>query len=401
MRKKVVITHSSILTERWVKYYCLDVLCDKFDLEYWDCSAFTYPCFGGSNELERDYLHKIHSIDDFRNRVEMLPKQALIVNDMHFTSQNYPVHLILSKKFKDIVYINFFANAQNKDSFDISKDTNFSLSRSFHEFVYRITCKNDFLLWLKCCIKRYNEKKVRSLDAAKFKIRTKELYNIHFIDTDISGKRVINLPDYEDMLDVVGKPRIVQDRYIVYVGQYLPYHPEVASNNPDLNIPTIAKNYYLSMNSFFALVEKSTGFKVVIAEHPVSNFRENPYCGREIFIGKTAKLICDSEAVLIHGSGAIDYSMMFNKPTILVHNKYVRAMCNIWNPEQNIAKAMKLPLVDTDLPFDSTVFYSGIEPSIRDKYLMLHFRDFNKQHEKNADLLERYFNELYFEIYRQ
>lgn len=399
MNKKIVITHSSILTERWAKYYCLDVLAEKFDIEYWDCSNFTYPNFGGKEITGRPYLKKIRDLDNFKVHVQNLPQHTLIVNDMHFTKHNYPTHLVLSKRFKNIIYINFFANAQNSDTLDANDTKKKTLGDVIHGYIYNITCRYDFLLKLKCFVRGYSKDKIKELNKAKYFVRTESLYKIHFINTAKTGKYVINLPDLEDVLAETGTPRLIKERYVVYVGQFIPYHPEIISNNPQLNVDSFANEYYDSMNRFFDEIEKTTSFKVVIAEHPVSHYGCNPYGGREIYVGKTAKLVCDAEAVLIHGSGAIDFSLLYNKPTILVHNKYIREMCNIWNPEQNIAKAMSLPMADTEETFISEMLELQIDPGIRRKYMEFHFGSLDIPLSTNAELFERYYNELFDIIY--
>lgn len=398
MKKKIVITHSSILTDRWNKYYCLDILSQKFDIEYWDCSAFTYPSFGGKEISCRDYLRKIDNIEDFKVHVRRLPAKTLIVNDMHFTKQNYSAHLELSRKFKDIVYIHFFANAQTSSSLDF-QEHKLTLSDRVHQLIFNVTSHCDLLLWLKCKIKGYNKEQRDALDSAKYYIRTKSRYNIHFIDTDQRAERTINLPDYEETRLCVNEPRLVDGKYIVYVGQFLPFHPEIISKNPKLDVESIAPDFFSSINRFFDDVERTTSCKVVIAEHPVSHFEYNPYGGRKIFVGKTAKLVCDAEAVFIHGSGSIDYSMWYNKPTVLLHNRYVREMRNIWIPEQNIAKAIGFPYADTDKPFIMDCVKRPVDPEIRNTYLKVHGANMDDPFVPNAVLLEQHFNELFNEIY--
>ncbi|MFC1621717.1 hypothetical protein ACFL2G_05400 [Candidatus Omnitrophota bacterium] len=73
-------------------------------------------------------------------------------------------------------------------------------------------------------------------------------------------------------------------------------------------------------NIILYLIEKETGFKVVIAAHPRSNYEERPdyFKGRECIRGKTIDLIRESKLVLCHCSTASNFTNLFYKPAVFM-----------------------------------------------------------------------------------
>lgn len=109
---KVVYIHPSQLSERWLQYYKLDELQNIFDIEYWDCSAFANPSFKAQEMLIRPYLYVLRNENELRENLTRIPKDSLIVCDLHKNAENYGIYKIIAKLFRQIIYINFFSNTQ-------------------------------------------------------------------------------------------------------------------------------------------------------------------------------------------------------------------------------------------------------------------------------------------------
>ena len=90
--------------------------------------------------------------------------------------------------------------------------------------------------------------------------------------------------------------------------------------NTDLPRPLVAQEYYNSLNLFFDYIEKQTGFRIVIAAHPRSNYSDKPDCyvGREIVKNNTAELVAKSSLVILEQSTAINFAVLFRKPMLFV-----------------------------------------------------------------------------------
>ena len=66
------------------------------------------------------------------------------------------------------------------------------------------------------------------------------------------------------------------------------------------------------MNSFFNMIENN-GLKVIIAAHPKSDYKINPFEGREIYKYKTNELVKNSTFTMAHMSSSINFSVLHNK----------------------------------------------------------------------------------------
>jgi len=131
-----------------------------------------------------------------------------------------------------------------------------------------------------------------------------EILQLHTLDYDLYLK--------EKDVPYVEKP------IAVFLDEFLPFHPYyiLAKEDP----PIGPDRYYQLLNNFFDLVEGKTGFEVVIAAHPRSNYEERPdyFKGRRHIRGKTISLVKECQLVLNHSSTAINFANLFYKPTIFI-----------------------------------------------------------------------------------
>lgn len=141
-------------------------------------------------------------------------------------------------------------------------------------------------------------------------------------------------------------PSEVSDRYAVFLDDYLPFHP-------DFNIGNVghidAAPYYKALIEYFSWVEQTLGLRVVIAAHPKAQYPSNPFGGREIIFGKTQRLVRDAARVFAHGSTAISFAVMYEKPLCLLVSDAIRT---VHFPEYNqMLKTVELlgcPLQDIE-----------------------------------------------------
>ncbi len=113
-------------------------------------------------------------------------------------------------------------------------------------------------------------------------------------------------------------PRRRSGDYAVFLDQYVPFHPDRLYNK---NSPRYDPDvYYSTLSKYFAVFEKQTGLHVKIAAHPRSNYEEKGdlFQGREITRGKTVELVRDAAVVLLHGSVALNFAVLYRKPVIFI-----------------------------------------------------------------------------------
>lgn len=146
-------------------------------------------------------------------------------------------------------------------------------------------------------------------------------------ETDYEKAKIIevNTVDYDKFLLHREQPSVKTDEYIVFLDQYLPYHPDASY----LNIKTVEPEpYFKEVNDFFDRLEKQTGMKVVIAAHPKAKLyhKINPYNNREILFNKSNDLVKDATLVLTHASTAICFPICYRKKIVLLMSDYLNTI---------------------------------------------------------------------------
>lgn len=134
----------------------------------------------------------------------------------------------------------------------------------------------------------------------------------------------IHSMDYEQYLKIKnGEKRFNDDKYCVFLDEYLPYHPDNVAEGTAIE----PNEYYRDMNAFFQLLELKYGVKVVVAIHPRADIDvcKKAYAGFEVRKNETAVLIRDCEFVVAHFSTAISFAVAFYKPVILCYTDSIWA----------------------------------------------------------------------------
>ena len=105
---------------------------------------------------------------------------------------------------------------------------------------------------------------------------------------------------------------------IIFLDEYLPFH----SNYLQMGVtaPCKPEEYYPPLVTFFERVEAALNSKIVIAAHPRSSYEKNPdyFGGRKVLRGMTSRLVKQSKCVIAHGSTAISFAVLYEKPVLLV-----------------------------------------------------------------------------------
>lgn len=157
----------------------------------------------------------------------------------------------------------------------------------------------------------------------------------------------INSSDYSKY-NFTNYNKILNDKYIVFIDQYFPFHPDFIICGAR-SIP--AEAYYNSLNKYFAFIEEKLNMKVVIAAHPKSlRYREHNYFnGRDIYFGLTCPLVKYSSFVLAHNSTAVNYALMSNKPIFLLSSSTImQYLPNTVMSMKYFANRFSIPFVDMD-----------------------------------------------------
>lgn len=401
MKHKLIIMVSAPLTKRWAANFCTDELSQRFDLEYWDCSAVVYPPFKGE-ALERDYVRKPASMEEFKDMLRALPKDTLIVSDIHLVKQNYAFHKYMSRQFKNRIYVNFWSNiASDMDNAEMQPKA--LEKKSLKQRIYQIGWLQVLIKFIRLgggerFLKFYAmHKEIERCDKVIREEKDCEnLYTNHIITCLPHQKYTINHPDYEKYLQLKDGKRLIEEPFIVFIDEFYPYHPDFKEINPEMDCDKLATIYYRSMNHFFDEVEKRTGMKVVIAAHPIADYSDNPYNGRALYQYKTAELVRDCEYVCMHNSFCISYVALFDKPVCFVINEAIKGSEFGYKGICALADKMLMQVTDSDRIDETKDVFAKLPKDRREIYINRFFDTSIKQ--CNADLFEQYLNQIYNEI---
>lgn len=358
---KLVITHPSQLSERWVNYYCLDELCNFFDVEFWDCSALAFPSFTVANSLQRDYLRVMTSLEQFKNELEKLPKDTILITEVHHNAKTYSFHKTQGHYFPITAHVGFYGNDIDQ-IWPIEKKGVKRHVRRFKELLYQSKLIKHTIKWL-------FHKNDANYEENRMREKAAECYQwVDEFSCIKSSEHRINHPDFETYLSIRDKERLIKGMYVVFIDDYFPYHPEIFKGRSREELVELAQAYYKSMNAFFVQVEKQMDCKVVIAAHPYANYKEhNPFEERSVYYGATAQLVKDSEAVCLHYSNAFSYIALFDKPVLLLNNAAMNLSCI--DISTNIcAEKFNLSIFNTDNN-DNHIEFQRIDSGLRLKYI--------------------------------
>ena len=146
------------------------------------------------------------------------------------------------------------------------------------------------------------------------------------IGSDLDCKKAeivnVNTVDYDQYLSSRAQAESVNNDKIVFLDQYLPYHPDAIN----LKIkPVEPTRYYQELNSFFDKLEIVVGKKIIIAAHPKAEKYKsmNPFKEREIVFNQSNDLVKNSSLVLTHASTAICFPICYQKQIILISSKQI------------------------------------------------------------------------------
>ena len=107
--------------------------------------------------------------------------------------------------------------------------------------------------------------------------------------------------------------QIIEDEnYLVFIDQYIPYHPDFVSRGIDLRFTP--SEYYNELNLALKEISARTGLKVLIAAHP-RRVGKNDY-NFPVSYNNTASLVKYSKLVIAHYSTAVNFAAVYNKPLV-------------------------------------------------------------------------------------
>lgn len=175
------------------------------------------------------------------------------------------------------------------------------------------------------------------------------------------------------------------NNFILFVDQYMPYHPENIIYGININ----AEKYYKEINNFLAYLKKILNLDVIVAAHPKSEYIEknlNAYNYKTIK-GDSHKLIYESKLVIMHHSTLLHQILVNNKDFILTTTDSIELFRNQRGAIVNISKEIGKEILNISNYDNNTLQkdlsrYISIDNRLKNEYI----KKYVKSDLKNKDV---------------
>ncbi|MGF1779085.1 hypothetical protein [Vibrio nomapromontoriensis] len=154
-------------------------------------------------------------------------------------------------------------------------------------------------------------------------------YDFYISVNKVGNKKTIICHCYDYNLELLNDSAVdsASERYIVFIDQMIPHHPDFKFHNIINNID--GADYYKKMDVFFSRLESKVKCEVVILAHPRSTSLDNYsdyYNGRKVYFGSSSDIISKSKFTMTHYSTAINFSVIHNKPILFLCSNEIRSL---------------------------------------------------------------------------
>jgi len=308
--KRLIIIGYSPLCQKQNVILGIDELSKYTEVEYWDVSLIIGD-FGRLPEIRLNNVltKKIQSIKEFAASSKEISSNDFVVFYMYVNPQTYVFYKLLAHTKCEMaaVVVGALPILADYKTYD------------FFSAKIRRLLKMGIMKFIKTKICFFINKTklyyIRPFDyylyaGAKVSFTP---YNYNSITSMVP----INDYDYQISRSVAMK-RLLDGRYILFIDQYIPFHPDNEICGGNL---IDADNYYEEINKYFDSLEDEYGIPVIISAHPKADkyIDHNYFDGRKIFYNQSSSLSFFADFIVTHYSTAVSFPIIFKKPIIFVY----------------------------------------------------------------------------------
>jgi len=275
-----------------------------FDVLVYDLSPLLFNLT--SNDDYKNLVVPIHNYSDLEKEINKVKLHSVFVQLFGNSSKTARIIIMLTRLNVNIVKYNTNVIPTKCQSLSIvnkfKKNINHFNFKNFIDTIYYIYLKK---------IKKIKPPNYVVLGGVK-----SDTYSENF-----TKKIWSNTLDYDVFLCKNEQiSRIYQDKYCLFLDDYIIYHPDYKMTGKEETFSKIANNYYLKMNNFFNNIEKHYNFKVIIAAHPRSEYEKigNVWQNRKIYHNKSIELVKYAEFCITHGSTSVNFPILYQKPILFL-----------------------------------------------------------------------------------
>jgi hypothetical protein len=348
MISNLIIIVSAPFGEREYKRYGIDVIKrNNLNVFVWNLSPILYPDVHKNMQLpypiKWENLIDIHDIDQFIQELRNFKaNNSFIYTTILFNLSTFNVYKAISKS--KIPYCVTSLNSQPSFGSEYlgtlaNRLLNITPKKILSKFISQIPFKILGLRHASMVEVMTNKSRFKRPDVSK---TTRIIYT--------------HSSDYDRYTEANFRNEVIP-KYIVYLDNFLPFHPD-SLYTEEVN-PVTADLYHESLNKFFEELELITSVKVIIAAHPKSNYSElfNPFNGRKIVWGKTVELVRNSEIVVLNFSTSINFAILYCKAVVFfttnelqnvsLYRKHIEGMASLFEKKAfNIDKKIGIDKIE-------------------------------------------------------
>jgi len=306
----VYIGYSPLTVKAANDFFINDLLLDNRKVEYWDLSIIYFPNVKYSEIVDGDWVKKISSIKLFKKFLSEKNVNTIFFINFPFNYRVLRIYLLLSRRKANLTLI-------AKGMIPLPSRGGKQFARTLLSVDAFKNIKMMFLNRFSLFLKLFGL--IKTFDRIYYSgDESLKIAGLGYtLDVERAELIAINSSDYDKYLQIIGKESMGLDKYVVFLDEYFPFHPDFlmfATKVVD------SEEYYESINQFFFEIEQRYNVKVIIAAHPKAEkyHSRNFFNGREVFFNRTAELVKDSEFVLAHMSTSISFSVLFKKPIAFI-----------------------------------------------------------------------------------
>jgi hypothetical protein len=375
MEQKVICINQSPLNPRSRKLSYVDTFLQlPIKFEYWDMTAYftMFPSKVDAQDDDKEYIKKYATLGEV--------EEALKCIDCS----------------RSCFFVGIPERWENRSFFKLLHDYNCNVLRSnpcANTMVLDKTIR-DYIQLLKQPLKILNAVKRRMLNIYN------KIYDIHYLDVFSSAAEPsrtvkINHPDYDDYMKLKNQtnPSISQGRYAVFYDSYFPFHPDFKYLHK-LTLDINVERYFDSMNQFFSDIEKRYDLEVIIAAHPISEYKESDFCGRKIIKWRTCELTMGAQMIINQSSNSTSFAILANKPIIFITSDELEKCTYMSRYIAKLSKQLGKQKINIDNYNIDSLMITQVDAVLRQGYIYDYLTDATTEDVSNEDIYMKYVQKI-------
>lgn len=373
MKKIIFVCYLPLSAVYEKNLYIAQLQSEGMSVEYWDISKAFFRHIAFPNVIDRPYVRRFETLEAVDSAIIKEDASTLYIMIITFDAMTLGLYRMFTRHKSRLGYFERGMLPSPSAVCGIAGKIRrvFSLRGGM---LARIAVSKALRLLKKAgYIKDFDVVFAAGAKAASIHCSTSALVKINYFDYD----------NYLALGD--GTAPVVPGRYAVFLDDNLIHDPDfkiVKSKTLE------AERYYGLMNLYFERLEKKYNLAVVIAAHPKSDYRVNPFGGRKIFNNLTNELSKDCVFAITHFSTSVTYPILYKKPVIFAYADEMKAFPYFAYIEA-FAKALGRETANiTEQPVQDV---QPVDEPLYGDYRYEYLTSPETEHQVSSDIVVRYF----------